>query len=416
MATETRFGRAGRRAFGHVVTAAGEQIPAARPHLLARSVLTSVSFLLLAIPALAVAGGYFFRVREISGYGRLLITNLPWLVLGAGLALALSLVAVRLGGRRFTALLAAASLIALAGGIGVGVQFAVLASQHGATYDVLRQARTPTPVMRGPSEQIVFATVDGEALHADVWRPTSGTGTGVLFIHGGGFKDGGPGLRPYLFSGLADAGSVVLDVEYRLSPPPRWQQAPADVLCALGWFQSKASEYGVDPTRIVVMGESAGGNLALMAAYGAGVQDADGVLTPSCDVTLIPPAGVIAVSPTADLAATWVDVRALTAETPFPQLYVGGTPTEFPDRYAAASVGRLIRGGLPPTLLFVGTNDLLVRVERMRDLADRLREAGSDVELVEVPFADHAFDGPANGFGMQLEETLLGDFLATLGG
>ncbi len=406
------------------MTFAGTEIRPTRPNLLARSVLTSIAFLLVAIPAAAVVGGYFAHATVIAGYGRLLNTDLPWIVVGAALALGLAGLAVRLGGKRFTALLAVSCLVVLLGSIWVGAQYAALAASHGATYDVLRQARTPSPEQRRPDERLVFAEVGGVTLHAEVWRATkpasaadtNGLRPGVLYIHGGSFNHGSPGIRPHLFATFADAGYAVADIEYRLAPPPRWQDAPADVLCALGWFQRVASTYGVDPARIVVMGDSAGGNLALIAAYGPGYQSAGARLTPSCDDSPAPPAGVIGVYPTADLAATWADVRELSDETPFPETYIGGPPAQFPDRYEAASVQPIIRAGLPPTLLVTGANDLLVRVERVRDLATRLREAGTAAELVEVPFADHAFDGPINGFGMQLEETLLPAFVAKVGG
>lgn len=404
------------------MTASRDETRPTRANILVRSVLTSIALLLLSIPAAAVVGGYFPRLPIVSGYGRLLITDLPWLVFGAALALALSVLALRLGGKRFTSLLAAASLVVVAASTAVGVQYAALAAAHGATYDVLRQARTWTPVGRGPDERVVFAEVEGQALHAEVWRAAKPAATadpnalrpGVLYVHGGAFNHGSPGIRPHLFAAFADAGYALADIDYRLAPPPRWRDAPADVLCALGWFQKVAPTYGVDPNRIVVMGDSAGGNLALIAAYEPG-DGAGGRLTPSCDVVPTAPAGVIAVYPTADLAATWADVRELSDETPFPEIYTGGTPSQFPDRYDEASVQHLIRSGLPPTLLITGTNDLLVRVERMRELTTRLRAAGSAVELVEVPFADHAFDGPPNGFGMQLEETLLPSFLANPG-
>jgi acetyl esterase/lipase len=392
------------------------QLAPARPNLLARSILTSLAFLFLFLPALAVAGGYT-RLLPIAGFGRLLITDLPWLVGASGVALMLALVALRLGGRFFTKVLATAGAATLALNLLVGVQFALLAANLGATYDVVRQAQTPAPVVRTPSERIVFAEVGDATLHADVWRPGQPSGAGVLFIHGGGFTHGGLGLRPRVFALLADAGATVLDVEYRLSPPPRWQDARADVLCALGWFEANASTYGVDPTRIVVMGESAGGNLALVAAYAPGSAGALGLVQPSCDVDPQPPAGVIAVSPTADLVATWTDVVALGDSAPFPADYTGGTPTEVPDRYRDASVAPLIGPGLAVrTLLIAGDNDGLVTIARMRTLADQLRAAGVQVQLVEVPFADHAFDGPENGFGMQLEETLLPSFLSTATG
>jgi acetyl esterase/lipase len=377
----------------------------------------------MAVPALAVAGGFFVRLPVIGGFGRLLITDLPWLTIGAAVALLLALLALKLGGRGFTALLALAASAALAGVVFVGIQFFVLAATHGASYDLIRESGLAAATARRPDETLVFAEVDGEELVADVWRASAGpaanplvigTTPAVLYVHGGAFNHGSPGIRPHLFAMLAASGYTVFDIEYRLAPPPRWQDAPADVLCALGWFQREAARFAVDPARIVLMGDSAGGNLALVAAFAPGATNAGTAAdlpAPSCDVVVAAPAGVIALYPTADLAATWADVRELSGETPFPETYVGGTPSQFPDRYEAASVNHLIRAGLPPSLVITGTNDLLVRVERMRDLAVALRAAGSLVDLIEVPFADHAFDGPANGFGFQLEETILPAFV-----
>src|SRR3712207_8377221 len=53
----------------------------------------------------------------------------------------------------------------------------------------------------------------------------------------------------------------------RLAPQPNWQTATADVKCAIGWLKRNAVQYGVDPHRIALLGRSAGGHLALLAAY-----------------------------------------------------------------------------------------------------------------------------------------------------
>jgi acetyl esterase/lipase len=399
------------------VTAAREGLRPAGANLVIRSLLTSIAFLLLALPAIAVLSGYVPLLPVIGGFGRLLNTDLPWLVLASLLALLLAILALKLGGGRFTKVLTLAVAAVVVGEIVVGAQFAALAAAHGASWDLARQANRPAAAARGEDERLVYATVAGEELHAEIWRAAAPTGEqpptlrpGVLFIHGGAFVHGEPGLRPAVFARFADAGYAVADIEYRLAPPPRWEDARADVLCALGWFQSVAETYGVDPERVVVMGESAGGNLALIAGYMPGSPFAQ-ELRPSCDVEPRAPAGVITVYPTADLVATWEDTVALGDPAPFVETYIGGTPDEYPDRYAAASVGRLVRAGLPPTLLITGSNDGLIRIGRMRTLVEQVRAAGSEIELVEVPFADHAFDGPVNSFGMQLEETILPAFV-----
>jgi acetyl esterase/lipase len=263
---------------------------------------------------------------------------------------------------------------------------------------------------------VTFATVDGTDLHAEIWQSPSGAPTGpvggssaaVIYVHGGAFTGGELGLRPRLFRVLADQGFPVLDVEYRLSPPPRWDQATRDVICAITWAAGHAEELGIDGTRLVVMGDSAGGNLALMAAYGAGTTQ----WTSSCGGTPPTPAAVIAIAPTADLAGIWEDFTIAAAGQRFPEAYIGGTPAEFPSRYQLASPFSLIRAGLPPTLVVTGNIDHLVHLGRVTELTDRLQVAGIDCSLIVVPFADHGYDGSANGYGAQVEETILPRFIA----
>lgn len=62
---------------------------------------------------------------------------------------------------------------------------------------------------------------------------------------------------------------MVFDIDYRLATPtsPSWQQATGDVKCAVGWVNDHAARFGVDPERIGLLGSSAGGHLALLAAY-----------------------------------------------------------------------------------------------------------------------------------------------------
>jgi acetyl esterase/lipase len=89
----------------------------------------------------------------------------------------------------------------------------------------------------------------------------------VIVVHGGGWRSGERSDFPSWNAWLADTGYVVFDIDYRLSPPPAWQDAPADVACAVGWVKENAARYGVDPERVALMGRSAGGHLVLLAAY-----------------------------------------------------------------------------------------------------------------------------------------------------
>src|SRR5258705_3896528 len=172
------------------------------------------------------------------------------------------------------------------------------------------------------------------------------TGPAVLFLHGGGFRGGGLGSRPALFAALADRGYNVYDAEYSLSPPPRWDQAPGDALCALAYVQGMQFQLGGDPKRVVVIGESAGGNLALMAAYAA----ARNRIPSSCGAPQYGPSGVIAISPAVDLAGIWQDSSPSTGgHVPFPQTYISGTPREVLSSTLAPPPRRTARSLVAPT-------------------------------------------------------------------
>lgn len=92
----------------------------------------------------------------------------------------------------------------------------------------------------------------------------------MVVVHGGGWRSGNRGEFPRWNAWLADKGYVVFDIDYRLSPPPSWQDAPGDVRCAVGWVKENSGRYGVDPGRVALMGRSAGGHLALLTAYTEG--------------------------------------------------------------------------------------------------------------------------------------------------
>src|SRR5439155_379985 len=165
-------------------------------------------------------------------FGLVLNTGLPWVLAAAALATTLAGLAVALGGRK-TVVLLAACLITLVGAGFIGYRYVTFAADHGASYDVIRAIDGFPPIAEA-DQTVTFATVDGVDLHAGLWLPEGAAAAqpaslpGVVFVHGGAFQGGGLGTRPTLLEALEKAGIVGIDVEYRLAPPPRWDQAPGD--------------------------------------------------------------------------------------------------------------------------------------------------------------------------------------------
>ena len=135
-----------------------------------------------------------------------------------------------------------------------------------ARYDALAKVLPPAAPVAAVSER----TIDGPggALRLRIYTPEGqGPFPVVVFFHGSGFVlcslDTHDGMCRNLCGG---AGVLVVSVDYRLAPEHRFPAAPDDCLAATRWVAGHAAEFGGDPARIVVAGDSAGGNLAAVTA------------------------------------------------------------------------------------------------------------------------------------------------------
>ncbi len=115
-----------------------------------------------------------------------------------------------------------------------------------------------------------YKQVDGLAIRANVYEPErSKAGSVVVWIHGGalimGYRDG---MIDELRTGLLDAGCVVVSIDYRLAPESKLPEIIADVEDAFAWIREAGPGlFGADPTRMAVIGGSAGGYLTLLTGY-----------------------------------------------------------------------------------------------------------------------------------------------------
>jgi acetyl esterase/lipase len=219
-----------------------------------------------------------------------------------------------------------------------------------------------------------------------------------------------------------------MDVAYRLAPETDMFGMVGDVKRALAWMKAHAGRLAVDPSRIVLGGSSAGGHLALLAAYAPDVPE----LTPS-DVngTETTPGAVVSYYGPCDLRACYFHTRQDQTTTAPPaasggqsaggsalargmravmgptlsrlgfdkpadtgsfRSLVGGHPDELPEAYAMLSPVAHVHPGCPPTLLIQGEDDLITPVAATQALTTRLEAAGVPVVSLVFPQTDHGFD------------------------
>ena len=200
----------------------------------------------------------------------------------------------------------------------------------------------------------------------------------LLFLHGGGFVFGDLDTHDAQARRVANrTGMAVLAVDYRRPPEHRFPAAPDDVDTALAWLMAQGSGVGIDVSRVVALGDSAGGNLALVAALRNPNAFAATVLVyPFLD----PRRGFASYGfsdggLTAEEAAWyWQQYAARPEDLDDPDL----APLRS-DRFAT----------LPPTLVVAATHDVLV--DEDEELARRIGEAGGDVELSTYSGMVHGF-------------------------
>ncbi len=267
---------------------------------------------------------------------------------------------------------------------------AVRTPAHAATVSVL-QARLELPVETVAPQfpNVSFPTVDGQFEQLDVYEPTSSPPTGgrpvMIAIHGGGWRRfNKTGFGERIASAFVSQGYVVVAPNYELSAPgkPTWPVNFEDVQAAVRWVRTNATALDINPNQITAIGESAGANLAaLLGTYsnetgGAGVSAAvDSVIALSTPTSL---AALYAQSPLAGRAAAQ---------------FLGGTPSQVPANYAAASPIDHVAPGDPPMLLVQGRQDPLIPMSQSVAMANALAAAGVPHRLILVN-GGHNLDFP----------------------
>ncbi|WP_298287294.1 alpha/beta hydrolase [Novosphingobium sp.] len=232
---------------------------------------------------------------------------------------------------------------------------------------------------------------EGHEIALIVSRPTqlaAAPRPAVLHIHGGGYIIGSAALMNGSNMQLArDADCVVVSVDYRLAPETTHPGPVEDCYAALKWLHESASELGIDPERIAVMGESAGGGLAAALALLARDRNEFRIVHQNLIYPMID-----------DRTCLQADTHPFTGEFIWTQganhfgwsALLGHEPgRDGVSPYAAPARAEDL-AGLPSTFISVGALDLFL--EEDIEYARRLTRAGVPTELHVYPGAFHGFD------------------------
>jgi acetyl esterase/lipase len=251
------------------------------------------------------------------------------------------------------------------------------------------------PPARSAPETLVFKRIGEQELKLHVFRPAGVPGEArpaMVCIHGGAWRGGGADVFFPHAAYFAARGLVGISIDYRLLQPESEGITMADCLTdcksAIRYIRAHAALLGVDPARIAVMGDSAGGHLAGALGTIPGFDDpADKI-----EVSAVPNAMILC-NPIVDVTqGSWISfiIRgSALARKP--------TPADLVPTVEQVDLGRRlspllhVRLGQPPALLMHGLKDGVVTPDQARQFAAAAEKAGNRCDLVLLPEASHAF-------------------------
>ena len=257
-----------------------------------------------------------------------------------------------------------------------------------AAQRLARPVTQPDPPDIASVEALTIPT-EAAQIPARVYKPLTlaqadGLSAGLIFLHGGGWTIGDlDGYDVTCRSLASEAQMMVISVEYRLAPEHKFPAAVVDSIAATEWIANNAVQFGIDPNRLIVGGDSAGGNLSAVVAIHA--RDSGGpklagqaLIYPATDFALSHPSHQ---DPETSVLLTHSMIRW------FRDHYIAD-PAHYDDwRASPARVTDL--KGLPPAYVITAGGDPLR--DEGDEYAERLGKAGVNVVHSHYPGQFHGF-------------------------
>ncbi len=279
------------------------------------------------------------------------------------------------------------------------------ASSHGVAASATVSTSLASAAMGGVKAlmNVVYTNIGGPAEHLDLYLPTGSPPPGgfpvILALPGGGWRWVRRNDLGVTVSELAKYGYVVAVADYAYaSPKPGshiWPTNIEDVRQAVRWLKTNAGRFQIDPGKVAVWGESAGGNMANLLGT-----DPDGPLlalngkltgaTRPGQVSASVQAVIDFYGPT-DLTTLYQEAPK---DDPFLDTFLGGPPSKYPAQYQDASPVDHVTSSSPPFLIYQGTADAANAPAQAAELDQALTKAG-------VAHQISYFQGVPHGFRLQ---------------
>ena len=260
------------------------------------------------------------------------------------------------------------------------------------------------------TSDVAYTTGANGPLLADVYIPSgSGIFPGIVFIHGGNWKQGNRNQMIKLIKALAGEGYVCFTIEYDVDPvhfPASFHES----LAALKFFRAHAAEYRLDAAHVAVAGSSAGGELAALVAL-----DPDGTAFDASPKNGAKEVGVQAAlifNGTLDLTAQDETKSTNVAD------YLGGTCESLPHDCKDASPLFHVHSGAPPFYVGHGTIDQTVPFSEAVAFTNALKAADVPVQFFQAQEGAHTYWADPRFYADNLKaiEAFLGLHLRSVGG
>jgi acetyl esterase/lipase len=363
-------------------------------------------FLLFLLSLLTVFPAPEFHVWYLA----ILVTEFPWIFIClTAVSLLLPGAGYKLPGTLFAIIALGLFIWPVIGAYRVGATLNnELSAAYGNLGNVSNSGRQPFHLLKMITginsskinfQTIAYDTIDNIPLHMDVYsavlkerRPC------VIVIHGGSWSGGDNKQLPELNSHLALKGYQVVSIEYRLAPKFLSPAPVEDVQHALGYLKQHANAFNIDTSKFILLGRSAGAQIALIAAYtlkDKGIKGAINFYGPSAMVWGY-------ANPANPLVLNSCKVM---------EDYLGGTYQQVPGKYVASSPADIPIINPVPTLTIHGKIDPLVAYGHTPRLDKKLRQYGIKYYTLTLPWATHGCDYTVNGPSGQLSTYAIERFL-----